>query len=103
MKFSGTWIAFVNVEASHNVAVRRMVRDGRLDNRPSAPTASGLRRGPLAEDPPFYAQEPTRIEDVQYPSVGHFLTAELNADSQQRVVTWFQKWLAAGHRANRLE
>jgi dienelactone hydrolase len=52
---------------------------------------------------PFYAEEPTRIAYVQYPGVGHFLTAELNTDSQRRVVTWFQKWLAAGHRANRLE
>jgi hypothetical protein len=51
----------------------------------------------------FYAEEPARIQYVQYPGVGHFLTAELNTDSQRRVVMWFQKWLASAHRANRFE
>jgi len=43
---------------------------------------------------PRYASEPDRIQHVEYPAVGHFLTPELNADAFQRMVAWFQRWLA---------
>ncbi len=42
---------------------------------------------------PHYAAEPDRAQYVEYPGTGHFLTAELNADSRQRLVAWFTRWL----------
>lgn len=42
---------------------------------------------------PWYARAPERIEYVEYPGAGHFLTPELNADSCRRLVTWFERWL----------
>lgn len=45
---------------------------------------------------PWYARAPERIEYVEYPGTGHFLTPELNADSCRRLVTWFERWLPAG-------
>ena len=42
---------------------------------------------------PWYATEPGRIEYVEYPGVGHFLTPELTAESCRRLVAWFQRWL----------
>jgi dienelactone hydrolase len=44
---------------------------------------------------PWYAREPERIEYVEYPGAGHFLTPELNADSCRRLVAWFERWLPA--------
>jgi dienelactone hydrolase len=44
---------------------------------------------------PRYAREPERIQYVEYSGVGHFLTPELNTESCQRMVTWFQRWLTA--------
>jgi uncharacterized protein len=41
----------------------------------------------------WYAREPERIEYVEYPDAGHFLTPELNADSCRRLVAWFERWL----------
>jgi uncharacterized protein len=47
---------------------------------------------------PWYATEPGRIEYVEYPGVGHFLTPELTAESCRRLVAWFQRWLPGrGH------
>ncbi len=40
-----------------------------------------------------YAREPARIRYVEYPRVGHFLTPELDAESCQAMVAWFQRWL----------
>ncbi len=45
---------------------------------------------------PWYAAEPARIQYVEYPGVGHFLTPKLNAESCQRAVAWFLRWLAPG-------
>ena len=45
---------------------------------------------------PWYAREPERIEYVEYPGVGHFLTPELNTDSCRRLVAWFERWLPGG-------
>jgi hypothetical protein len=45
---------------------------------------------------PWYATEPERIEYVEYPGVGHFLTPELNTDSGRRLVAWFERWLPGG-------
>jgi uncharacterized protein len=42
-----------------------------------------------------YTRDPSRIEYLEYPGVGHFLTPELNADSCRRVVAWFRRWLPA--------
>jgi hypothetical protein len=42
---------------------------------------------------PRYAREPERIQYIEYSGVGHFLTPELNAESCQRMVAWFQRWL----------
>jgi hypothetical protein len=42
---------------------------------------------------PWYESEPGRIEYVEYPGVGHFLTPELTAESGRRLVAWFQRWL----------
>jgi uncharacterized protein len=42
---------------------------------------------------PWYAPEPARIRYVEYPGVGHFLTPELDAESVQEMVAWFQRWL----------
>lgn len=44
---------------------------------------------------PFYASDPERTDYVEYAGTGHFLTPELNADSQRRVVSWFERWLPA--------
>ena len=44
---------------------------------------------------PWYAAEPERIQYVEYPGTGHFLTPELNAESGRRLVAWFQRWLPA--------
>ena len=43
---------------------------------------------------PWYAADPARTRYVEYPDVGHFLTPELDADSRQSMVAWFQRWLA---------
>jgi dienelactone hydrolase len=45
---------------------------------------------------PWYAQEPGRIEYVEYRGVGHFLTPELNEESCRRLVAWFERWLPGG-------
>jgi hypothetical protein len=45
---------------------------------------------------PWYAQEPGRIEYVEYQGVGHFLTPELNQESCRRLVAWFERWLPGG-------
>jgi uncharacterized protein len=45
---------------------------------------------------PWYAAEPGRIEYVEYQGVGHFLTPELTAESCQRLVAWFRRWLPRG-------
>jgi hypothetical protein len=42
---------------------------------------------------PCYAAEPARIESVEYPAVRHALTPELDAESCERTVAWFQRWL----------
>jgi uncharacterized protein len=42
---------------------------------------------------PWYAQEPDRIQYVEYQGAGHFLTPGLNAESCRRLVAWFQRWL----------
>jgi len=42
---------------------------------------------------PWYAREPDRIQYVEYPGVGHFLTPELDAESRRRIVAWFERWL----------
>ena len=42
---------------------------------------------------PWYAAEPARIRYVEYPGVGHFLTPELDTESCQAMVAWFQRWL----------
>jgi uncharacterized protein len=44
---------------------------------------------------PFYRRESDRVEYVEYPGVGHFLTPELNDQTCGRMVAWFQRWLAA--------
>jgi uncharacterized protein len=44
---------------------------------------------------PFYEREPDRIEYVEYPGVGHFLTPQLNDQTCRRMVAWFRRWLAA--------
>ncbi|HEX2822026.1 MAG TPA: alpha/beta hydrolase [Streptosporangiaceae bacterium] len=44
---------------------------------------------------PRYAREPERIQYIEYSGVGHFLTPELNTESCQRMVAWFQRWLTA--------
>jgi uncharacterized protein len=43
---------------------------------------------------PFYRRGPDRIEYVEYPDVGHFLTPELNDETCRRMVAWFRRWLA---------
>jgi uncharacterized protein len=43
----------------------------------------------------FYDRQPDRIEYVEYPRVGHFLTPQLNDQTCRRMVAWFQRWLAA--------
>jgi dienelactone hydrolase len=45
-----------------------------------------------------YGHDAPRLEYVEYPGVGHFLTPQLNADSQQRTVAWFRRWLPADDR-----
>lgn len=42
---------------------------------------------------PFYGADPGRNEYVEY-AASHFLTPDLNHDSQQRAVAWFDRWLA---------
>jgi uncharacterized protein len=42
---------------------------------------------------PWYAQEPERIQYIEYSGVGHFLTPELNSETGRRMVAWFQRWL----------
>jgi uncharacterized protein len=42
---------------------------------------------------PFYTAEPERIQFVEYRAAGHFLTPELNAETCQRMVAWFQRWI----------
>jgi uncharacterized protein len=46
-----------------------------------------------------YTRDPGRVQYLEYPGVGHFLTPELNADSCLRVVAWFRRWLSADYRA----
>jgi uncharacterized protein len=45
---------------------------------------------------PCYVRQPERVEYVEYPGAGHFLTPELTAESSRRLVAWFQRWLPAG-------
>ena len=42
---------------------------------------------------PWYRPEPDRIQYVEYPGVGHFMTHDLDAESCARVVAWFERWL----------
>lgn len=42
---------------------------------------------------PWYERAPDKIQYLEYPGVGHFLTPELNADTSQRLVAWYQRWL----------
>src|SRR6202050_2526925 len=44
---------------------------------------------------PWYAQEPERIQYIEYSGVGHFLTPELNRKTCHRMVAWFERWLTA--------
>jgi dipeptidyl aminopeptidase/acylaminoacyl peptidase len=37
-----------------------------------------------------------RVEYVEYPGVGHFLTPEPNEESCRRLVAWFERWLPGG-------
>ena len=50
---------------------------------------------------PFYASDQERSEYVEFAGTGHFLTPELNLDSQQRVVRWFERWLPVRSGAGR--
>ena len=45
---------------------------------------------------PLYAQDPERLQYIEYPGVGHFLTPELWDESYRRVASWFERWLALG-------
>jgi uncharacterized protein len=51
---------------------------------------------------PFYDREPDRLEFVEYPAVGHFLTPELDTQTGRRMVAWFERWLAAAPRRQAL-
>lgn len=42
---------------------------------------------------PRYRQAPDKIQYLEYPGVGHFLTPELNDDTGRRLVAWYQRWL----------
>jgi dienelactone hydrolase len=42
----------------------------------------------------FYTGDPSRNQYVEYHGAGHFLTPELNADSCNRLVAWFDRWLS---------
>ena len=42
---------------------------------------------------PWYAREPEKVQYLEYPGVGHFLTPELNAASCRQMTAWFQRWL----------
>jgi dienelactone hydrolase len=42
---------------------------------------------------PWYAREPERIQYLEYPGVGHFLTPELHKESCHQMTAWFQRWL----------
>jgi len=43
----------------------------------------------------FYLDDPSRNQYVEYLGAGHFLTPELDADSRDRLVAWFERWLSS--------
>ncbi|GII05898.1 hypothetical protein Pta02_79060 [Planobispora takensis] len=42
---------------------------------------------------PHYIADPSRLEYVEYPGVGHFLSTQFNDQTIHRVVAWFRRWL----------